>query len=230
MTVTRRNALLGIGLGAGLALAAPGPLLAAAAPDWRTRVSATPQGTTLVGNPAAKVTLTEWLSFTCPHCGQFATQAHEPLGQLIGRGAVRMDMRMALRDRYDMAAALLVSAAGPHFLPLLNAVFAAQEKWIAAMGAHETANRDALSAQPLPAQMRSLANAGGLLALARAAGMTPAAINAAFTQARIDLRTKAAGEAWQAIRGTPAFEVNGTRVSAGSWSELAPLLVAAGAA
>ena len=63
-----------------LALAAGGAALAQTKPaprNWNQTITLTPQGTHLLGNPAAKVRLTQFISYTCPHCAHFAPMVEE---------------------------------------------------------------------------------------------------------------------------------------------------------
>ena len=47
--------------------------------NWAVTGSATPEGHHVLGNPAAKLRLIEFVSYTCPHCSHFETESE---GQL----------------------------------------------------------------------------------------------------------------------------------------------------
>ena len=46
--------------------------------NWTTAGTATPTLGHRIGNPAAKVKLTEYISYTCPHCAAFTREGEGP--------------------------------------------------------------------------------------------------------------------------------------------------------
>ena len=82
----KRLGLAGVGL-AGLAALAGAALVAAAAPNWLATAATTPRGSYVVGNPAAKVKLVEYLSYTCSHCAAFSGEGSPVLKRdYVARG------------------------------------------------------------------------------------------------------------------------------------------------
>ena len=219
-----------------LALAALALVHAAApaqkATDWSATARALPNGTFLVGNPAARAKLVEYASYTCSHCADFANQSKPVLkGAMIRSGSTSLELRHLVRDALDLSAVVVARCAGPAgFARTSDAIFAAQDDWLPRGAAYDQANAARLQGQPLDARLRALADGSGLSAIGRANGITPARLQACFAdRAAID-RLLAASEARPAeVRGTPAFYVNGRLVAAGSWDQLEPLLRAAGA-
>ena len=57
--------------------------------NWNTQVAVSPSGSHVIGNPAAATKLTEYVSYTCPHCAEFDRQAvdHLHLGIAGANGA-----------------------------------------------------------------------------------------------------------------------------------------------
>ncbi|MBX3593679.1 thioredoxin domain-containing protein [Sphingomonas sp.] len=229
--------LLALLAGGMLAAAAPVPPQAkpAASPqarDWRATVVRTPAGAYVIGNPAAKVKLIEYLSYTCPHCAHFVAQSKAPLkDDLVRRGVVRVEVRHAVRDPLDMAAALLARCAGPRgFAGASEAIFAAQQQWYQQGAAWWQANAAQLQSLSEPARLKAAARASGLIQLMRGRGMTPATIDRCFaTPADVNQLAAMADAAWAAIDGTPAFVINGKPGGGGTWETLEPELRAAGA-
>lgn len=209
--------------------ATPKPL---ASRDWRTHVLQSTSGAILTGNPAAKVKLVEYLSYTCPHCGHFIAESKAPLyDDLVRRGQVRVEFRHAVRDPLDMAAALLARCTGPAgFGGATQAIFAAQESWFEQGRAWWQANAESIKSQSELAQLKAAANGSGLSALMRKRGMSAAAIDRCFAASGdLDKVTAMTKAAWATIKGTPSFAVNGQPVAGSDWATLHPQLRAAGA-
>lgn len=193
--------------------------------DWRTTVAAQPDGTTRVGNPAAPIKLDEWLSYTCPHCAHFTAEAEAALEAGIATGKLVATFHPAVRDGFDMAATLLATNAGPRFLPLHKAIYAAQADWIGKAGTLDT---EAIGKLPTAQQFRRVADGIGLTGIAQRAGVPPPTIDTAFAPARIQRVAEATKTSWATVQATPSFAVNGHRVEGNSWTSLRPELEAAG--
>ena len=90
-------------------------------------------GPVSLGNPDAPVTLIEYASYTCPHCAEFDENIVAKLKPTyIDSGQVRFEFRNFIRDRYDLAVAMLVRCEGPdRFFPLTDLFFARQREWLA---------------------------------------------------------------------------------------------------
>lgn len=233
MRVLAILAPLAIGaLVAGGAMAQQPKAKAAAARDWSTYVVQAPSGAYLIGNPAAKVRLVEYLSYTCGHCAEFMAESKIPLKDgYVRRGAVRIEVRHAVRDPLDMAAALLARCAGPRgFAGATNAIFAQQGDWARRGAAWWGANAAALQSETRLMQLKAVAEGSGLATLMRSRGMSDAAINQCFaTPTDLNRLTAMADASWKVIKGTPTFVINGKTGGGGHWDTLEPELRAAGA-
>lgn len=208
--------------------------LTAAAPvrDWSRTAVRTPTGAHLIGNPAARVKVIEYSSFTCPHCGHFAVQSEPVLKkQMIARGSTSLEVRNLVRDRLDLAAAVIARCGGaPRYARLSQAIFAAQDQWLARGGDFEQANQARIALYPMLAQLRAYADGTGLTTIGLANGLTPAAINACFAdQAAVDALVTASSKIPAEVTGTPTFYINGRVTPAHDWATLEPLLRTAGA-
>lgn len=212
--------------------AAPAPAHAPThAKDWSRVVVVTPEGGFRIGNPAAKTRLIEYVSYTCPHCGHFAAESHGPLkAGWIARGTVSLEVRNIIRDRFDLAAALLAHCGGiARFPGNHDALFANQTAWFSLAQAYKPT---ALPANPSHAAMLTdIADKTGLIALMQKRGVTPAqsraclaneqAANALFAMTQRSVEQ-------EKVTGTPSFALNGSLVEAHSWDELRPMLPAPG--
>ena len=116
-----------------LALAAVATLSATAAfaaTNWLTVID-TVGGGHRIGNPAAKVNLTEFVSYTCPHCGRFAQEGAGPIELYVGSGKVRIDVRHVVRDPVDLTAAMAANCgAADKFARNHAALMLSQPKWL----------------------------------------------------------------------------------------------------
>lgn len=206
------------------------PAATAAARDWTRNVVFQPNGAILVGNPVAKVVLTEWVSYTCPHCGDFTRDAKAELHALVRSGRVRVDYRTMPRDALDLSAALLVRCGGPtRFVAAHDAVFAGQKAMLEAAQAYAATPAAQQPTATVGDRLLQLARATPLRATARALGITDAAYTACLKDDAAHQRVIAIAEAAQAanVASTPTLEVNGRRVDAHHWADLKPLLVPA---
>lgn len=210
-----------------LSIALAPPAFAQAAKDWTRTFSRTPAGAFVMGNPAAKVKLVEYLSMTCSHCAHFTGEASGPLrATYIRSGKVSIEMRHALRDGFDFAASLLARCDGPGpYFAASEAVFAAQPDWGAKASAW-AATPAAQAEMPVNQRLAAFTQGSGLDALFRKRGMTPIKIAACLaSKPEQDVLGNMAREAWEVrkIGGTPAFLINGKPVDGVTdWSGLEP--------
>ncbi|QKS01254.1 thioredoxin domain-containing protein [Sphingomonas sp. CL5.1] len=214
-----------------LALAFAAPLVAAPR-LWTSVAAPAAQGSYVIGNPAARVKLVEYASYTCPHCGHFARDSAAVLkGKMIASGSLSLEIRSSIHDRYDLVAAMLAHCSGAAVFPKLHeALFARQEQWLQRAIDYDAANNERLGLYSAAAQYRAMAEGAGLDAIARDAGMTQAAIDQCLADPKVAETVIQRAEAIGGkIRGTPAFEINGKLIEGVDWAKLEPMLRAAGA-
>ena len=198
-------------------------LISATDPNWVSSVRVQPNGAFIMGKPAAPAKLVEYLSYTCGHCAHFSGEASGPLrANYIAKGLVTVEMRNAVRDRYDFTAALLARCGGPaRFFGNSEALFATQETWLNKAGAFETENAERLSKLAMNDSLKAIARGVGLDTIMKARGFTSLKIDACLSDAAAQKQVVAmTNEAWsiRKINGTPSFLINGTAyVGPGSW-------------
>lgn len=211
-------------------LLAPAALHARAAPakDWTRTVTRTAEGAHVLGNPAAKHRLVEYVSYTCPHCAHFVAEGTGPLKSgWIARGTLAVEVRNLVRDRFDMTAALLARCGGTaRFFGNHEALFANQDAWLDKARAYKPA-LPANASQA--AAMADIADRTGLFALMEKRGVTPAQGRACLADAaaleQVLAMTRRAVEQ-DGVQGTPSFLVDGKLTQAHDWAGLRPLLPA----
>lgn len=200
--------------------------------DWRQAAVRTPTGAHLIGNPAARVKLIEYASYTCPHCGEFAAESGPVLkDRMIRDGSVSLEYRHLIRDALDLSAAILARCAGPRAFPATSeAIFAAQGQWLQRGFEFQQANGQRIAMYPRLGQLRALADGAGLTALVQARGLGAAATDACFADAgEVDRILKMTADTPAGVDSTPSFFVNGKLVPHVGWAGLLPKLQAAGA-
>lgn len=216
---------------------APVPVAAlpAATPDWNRVVTQTPAGAFVLGNPNAKTRLIEYFSYTCSHCAHFTVESMGPLRTgWIRRGLVAVEFRNAVRDPYDLTAALLARCGGKaRFTTNHETIFNNFNAWMPRLQTYED-TREKATPQDQSATLRDIAAKTGLVELLAKRGLTPAAQNACLSdKAQTDAVLAMTNEAWQArkISGTPFFLVNGKALEGShDWATLRAALPALPAA
>jgi protein-disulfide isomerase len=212
------------------------PLLAAAAPaNWQATTRMQPSGAYALGNPAAKVKMVEYLSYTCPHCATFVGEASKELKAVhVARGQIQLEFRNAVRDRYDFTAALLARCGGPsRFFGNSDAIMASQATWLGKAQGFETSSGDKLSKLSPNDGLKAVMRGVGLDRIMMARGFSAAQLDACLASKPDQERVLAmTNEAWQTrkITGTPSFLINGELVQGSSWGAIKPKVAAAIAA
>ncbi len=215
-------------------LAAAAPLQAESKPataDWSKTVSATPQGAFLLGNPNAKTKLVEYMSYSCPHCADFAGEATAQLkAGWVRRGALSIEYRNFIRDGFDLTAALLARCGGPsRFLANHEAIFAGFDTWTAQAQKYVQAHPQSPDNSDRAAQFIGIADGVGLTALAEKNGVAQAAAHKCLADpaalATVLALTAGAWDVDPDFEGTPTFVLDG-KVLKGvhNWQALKPLL------
>jgi protein-disulfide isomerase len=203
--------------------------LAAAAPavDWTSKVTQTAEGAFVLGNPAASTKLVEYVSYTCDHCARFVTESSAPLkSTYIASGGTSVEVRHAVRDPIDFAAAVLARCTGPtRFFAAHERLFATQDQWFPRGISYAQANEAMLEKAAPAERIKLLAKGTGLAAVV---GVNDAQANRCLADSAKQKPILAmADEAWRtrAIPGTPHFLVNGTAAAnVTSWAALEPRL------
>ena len=153
-----------------------------------------PLGEIVLGKDDAPVTIVEYSSLTCPHCGAFHRDTLPALTEkYIDKGLVKIYFRPFPFDPYATAGAMLAHCVGPSArVSFLDILFKRQQQWI---------------------QDENPINA--LQALAKQAGLSESDFVVCLKdQKRLDgireIQSRAAEEL--GVRSTPTFFVNGNKL------------------
>lgn len=94
-----------------------------------------------IGNADAPVTVIEYASYTCPHCGRFHTENFKRLkADYIDTGKINFIYREVYFDRFGLWASAVARCAGPEkFFGLTDLLYSGQSEWTRAGGGDPTA-------------------------------------------------------------------------------------------
>ena len=198
-------------LAASAALAA-GFVLPALAQDAATpapTAEAPPVPDMVLGSPDAKVTLTEYASYTCPHCANFHEQVFKPLkAEYIDTGKVRFTLREVYFDRYGLWAAMMARCGGEmRYYGIVDILFETQTEWAASQDPN--------------------AVVANLRKIGRTAGMDDATIDACMKDGAMAEAMVAHYEknfAADGVEGTPTIFINGVKHSNMGYDDLKALV------
>lgn len=191
-----------------------GPVRAQTSPDWARAVTMTADGTYVLGNPRAPTRLVEYISYTCPHCAHFVTEASGPLRSgWVRQGLVSVEIRNAIRDPYDLTAALLARCGGKaRFFGDHEAIFLNQSAWMPRIQAYEADRKPQPEGTDPSAQLIDIAAGTGLGDFLAKRGLPPAQQKTCLAdRSSLNRLAAMARDAWEkrGIGGTPAFAING---------------------
>lgn len=224
--------LIGTAIAATPLIAKPAPKAkpAAARVLWDAKLTRSATGNHLIGNPAAKTQLVEFISYTCGHCAHYTADAKVPLFTgPVRQGKVSVEIRPFFRNGVDVAATLLAQCGtDSQFMGNHHAILAAQPSWLKEP---TNPNVDKRWSDPdFGLKMKYVAEDMGLYQLMLERGYTPAQLDRCL--ANEALGDKLANQTVDAgsrigVKGTPSFLINGTLQTVYGWAELKPLLTAA---
>lgn len=180
--------------------------------NWDAEVAATELGHR-IGNPDAKVKLIEFVSYTCPHCAEFAREGEAPIKiGYLAPGKMSVEIRHLVRDPVDLTVGLLVNCgATSKFAGNHTAFLAGQPRWIGPLSSGTQAQR----------QRWTTTGAAGRRAIATDFGFYTIMERRGYRRAEVDRCLADDGEArrlaeisakeWKrpGITGTPSFAING---------------------
>lgn len=119
-----RRTLFGAAAASALAATLPWAAMAQAPEVWEVAI----------GNADAKVTVTEYASYTCPHCANFHIAVFKDLKRdYIDTGKVRYIYREVYFDRYGLWAAMVARCGGEmRYFGIQNMLYGQQREWSSA--------------------------------------------------------------------------------------------------
>lgn len=162
-----------------------------------------------LGDENAPITMIEYASFTCSHCGAFHENTFKKLkADYIDTGKVRFIYREVYFDRFGLWGSMIARCAGPdRFFGVVDLIYKGQSDWTRAGGPAEVAEE--------------------LRKIGRIAGLDNETLEACLTDADMaqSLVTWYQANAEEhEITGTPSFIINDTKVPNQSYDDLKKVL------
>ena len=213
-------------------LAAAALLLAATAPKtvgWTHTVTLLADGGHLIGNPDARVRLTEYQSYTCADCATFEMQSDAALQiGYVASGKVAIEVRHLVQGPVDLVAAMLADCGPPEKFTLNHsALIRSQNRWRTTLDRAGPAQRQRWTYGSLLSRGRAVADDMGFYEIMASRGFDRSASDACLSNAALANRIGAQSKAGYAlgIKTAPSFLINGTLLdNAHGWAELRPLI------
>jgi len=222
--------LAALGLSAAAAVGKPPARDASAKTNWNDTVTRTPQGTHILGNPAAKLRLTQFVSYTCSHCAHFDEEADAPLRTAyIAQSKAAVEVRHFVRDPVDLTVTLLTNCGAPAKFFLNHAAFMrSQSKWIGLLASPTAAQRERWSSGTFAQRTKTIAKDFGFYPIMATRGYTAQAVDTCLANEALAERLAADTDLAQRtlrVTGTPSFAIDGAVLAdTHNWSLLRPQL------
>jgi len=199
--------------------------------NWLNTVTVTENGGHVLGNPDAKVKLTEYVSYTCPHCASFHREADAVIKlAYIQPGKVSVEIQHFIRDPVDLTVAMLTNCGKPSGFFQRHADFlASQDKWLVKAGSISEAQQQRWYNGSLASRLQAVAHDFDFYEIMGRRGFSIAAVNRCLAdQATADRIVKQAAQAAEmGVRATPSFAIDGALLTAThDWDALSPQLSA----
>lgn len=207
--------------------------LGATAParNWNTVAATTPWPGHLFGNPAAKVKLVEYASYTCPHCAEFQIESEAALRlNYIRSGKLSFEVRPILRDPVDATVALLAFCGPAEKFAINHSMFMrSQSKWIQPMLTASQAQRNRWFTGSRVQRARAIAADFHFYEIMATRGYDRTSVDKCLADDALAGRMAKANEAVvaQGVDHTPTFAINGqVLLGTNDWQLLEPQLAA----
>ncbi|MBA4349781.1 MAG: thiol-disulfide oxidoreductase [Rhodobacter sp.] len=162
-----------------------------------------------LGPADAKVQITEYASFTCPHCATFHANVWPQLkSEYVDTGKVRFTYREVYFDRYGLWAAMVARCGGEmRYFGIVDMIFEQQQEWAASDDPNVVI--------------------GKLRTIAKTAGLDDASLDACLkdgAKAEAMVAHFEANMAADEVEGTPTFIINGEKHSNMSFEDMKAII------
>ena len=209
-------------------------LLTAATPravpgNWNGQVAVTPGGSHVLGNPAAEIKLSEYISYTCSHCAHFDEEASDRLRIYgVAQGKLSVEVRHLVRDPIDLTVAMLTNCGPPgRFFANHTAFLRSQSRWMALANRATAAQQSRWTTGTQKARLQSIATDFGFFAMMQQRGYDRMSVERCLADPVMarKLADQTAEAERLGVTGTPSFMINGLLLAGThDWAGLKPQL------
>ncbi|MGB3280202.1 MAG: DsbA family protein [Pseudorhodobacter sp.] len=186
-----------------------------AAPTWAQEATSSAEpvlpevADMVLGNADSKVVLTEYASYTCPHCANFHSAVFKDLKRdYIDTGKIKFVYREIYFDRYGLWAAMVARCGGDmRYFGIQDILYSTQEEWAASDDPSKVVEN--------------------LRRIGRTAGLEDTALDSCLNDGAMAQAMVAKFQADSAaddITSTPSFVLNGSKHSNMNYADLKALL------
>jgi protein-disulfide isomerase len=212
--------------------AAPAAASAGAAQNWNAVITRTDHDSYVLGNPKAKVKLTAFISYTCPHCAAFEAESEGPLRlSFIAGGQGSLEVRNFVRDGVDLTVAMLTHCGPPSKFFLNHSAFlGSQSSWIEPALAPSPMQKQRWYSGALAQRLRYIATDFHFYQIMETRGYSRPEVDKCLADTALAKRLAEGTDKAQkdyAIQGTPSFLIDNVLLSGTySWDVLRPQIEA----
>jgi protein-disulfide isomerase len=167
-----------------------------------------------IGNPQATTQLTEYVSYTCSHCADFAREGDPVLKfAFVSSGKLKLEIRHLVRDPIDLTAAMMTNCGEASKFPLNHsAIMLSQNKWLPLASKASPAQIQRWSMKDQAAARRNIANDFGFYDIMETRGYRITELDQCLNdnaKAQQLARNSFEDGKQHSITGTPSFLLNG---------------------
>ena len=193
--------------------------------SWNSAISSGPQGSHVIGNPAAKLRVTIWSSYTSSESARFAVESEGPLRLgMISSGKVAIEVRHLVRSPVDLTVAMLAECgAAAGFFLRHTGFLRRQLRWIAPLAKASGAQQQRWRYGTLAQRNRAIARDFRFYDLMEGMGVDRAVTDRCLTDPRAAQRITAQSDAALAagLDKPPTFALNGAvQEGVSTWPQL----------
>ncbi|MEO6718433.1 MAG: thioredoxin domain-containing protein [Novosphingobium sp.] len=197
--------------------------------NWNAQVAVTPSGSHVLGNPAAQLKLSEYISYTCPHCAHFDQEASDRLRIYgVAQGKLSVEVRHLVRDPIDLTVAMLTNCGPPaRFFANHTTFLRSQTQWMATANRATQAQQARWTTGTQKSRLQSIASDFGFFPIMAQRGYDRMTVERCLADPVMaqKLAAQTAEASRLGVEGTPSFLLNGALLAGThDWASLKPQL------
>lgn len=184
--------------------------------DTLMSVEKTPMGSHVIGDPAAKSTLTEYVSYICGHCATFEREGSDLVKlQFVGTGRLKFEVRHFILDIVDLTVATATHCLpADQFFPVHSAMLRRQGEWLPRAQSATPAQQARWEAGTPQQRLQAVASDIALYDMMENYGLSRVQLDRCFADPGVyqPILAQTREAESRGITGTPTFELDGTQL------------------